>query len=110
MRLGISTHSVWEVSRAMALRPSYIACGPIHATTTKAMPWRPQGADNLAYWCSVLREPVIAIAGMDEARSQQAVRCGAAGVAVLRGIVEAEAPEDAVPRLQAADNETAWGP
>jgi hydroxymethylpyrimidine kinase/phosphomethylpyrimidine kinase/thiamine-phosphate diphosphorylase len=35
----------------------------------------------------VLREPVVAIAGMDEPRSLEAMRCGAAGVAVLRGIV-----------------------
>ena len=108
MRLGISTHSVWEVSRAMALRPSYIACGPIHATTTKAMPWRPQGTDNLAYWCSVVRAPVVAIAGMDEVRSQHAVRGGAAGVAVLRGIVQAAEPEAALHRLQAAINEASW--
>ena len=40
---GMSTHSYWEVCRAHALRPSYIACGPIHATPTKQMPWWPQG-------------------------------------------------------------------
>jgi len=108
VRLGISTHSFWEVCRARSLRPSYIACGPIHATTTKAMPWRPQGNDNLAYWCSVLHEPVVAIAGMDEVRSQHAVRGGAAGVAVLRGIVQAAVPEEALHRLQAAINEAAW--
>jgi hydroxymethylpyrimidine kinase/phosphomethylpyrimidine kinase/thiamine-phosphate diphosphorylase len=87
IRLGVSTHSYWEVCRARACAPSYIACGPIHATVTKKMAWRPQGAGNLAYWCHVLREPVVAIAGMDEPRSLEAMRCGAAGVAVLRGIV-----------------------
>jgi len=93
LRVGLSTHSFWEVCRAHALAPSYIACGPIHATTTKAMPWRPQGMDNLAYWCRVLREPVVGIAGMDVPRSQAAVRAGAAGVAVLRGIVQAADPQ-----------------
>ncbi len=108
LRIGVSTHSYWEVCRAHALNPSYIACGPIHATTTKQMPWWPQGSDNLAYWCSVLREPVVAIAGMDRARSQQAVRCGAAGVAVLRGIVQAADPASVLRDLQAAINEAAW--
>ncbi|MBW8831134.1 MAG: thiamine phosphate synthase [Burkholderiales bacterium] len=107
LRLGVSTHSYWEVCRAHALRPSYIACGPIHATTTKEMSWWPQGADNLAYWCKVLREPVVAIAGMDLLRSQEAVRCGAAGVAVLRGIVQAADPAHALRALQAAINEAA---
>lgn len=105
LRLGLSTHSYWEVCRAHAHAPSYIACGPIHATTTKEMPWRPQGAGNLAYWCRVLREPVVAIAGMDEPRSLEAVRCGAAGIAVLRGIAQAAEPEQAIRRLQAAIRE-----
>ena len=102
VRVGLSTHSFWEVCRARAWAPSYIACGPIHATVTKEMPWRPQGPGNLAYWCHVLREPVVAIAGMDEQRSHEAVRCGAAGVAVLRGIVQAAEPERVVHGLLAA--------
>jgi hydroxymethylpyrimidine kinase/phosphomethylpyrimidine kinase/thiamine-phosphate diphosphorylase len=93
LRVGLSTHSFWEVCRAHAFAPSYIACGPIHATTTKAMPWRPQGLGNLAYWCRVLREPVVGIAGMDVPRSTEAVAAGAAGVAVLRGIVQSAEPE-----------------
>ena len=103
LRVGLSTHSYWEVCRAHAWAPSYIACGPIHATTTKDMPWRPQGAGNLAYWCRVLREPVVAIAGMDVPRSHEAMRCGAAGVAVLRrGIAQARDPERVIQGLQAA--------
>jgi hydroxymethylpyrimidine kinase/phosphomethylpyrimidine kinase/thiamine-phosphate diphosphorylase len=102
LRLGLSTHSYWEVCRARAWAPSYIACGPIHATTTKDMPWTPQGPGNLAYWCRMLREPVVAIAGMDGARSHEAVRCGAAGVAVLRGIAQAGDPARAIQGLQTA--------
>jgi hydroxymethylpyrimidine kinase/phosphomethylpyrimidine kinase/thiamine-phosphate diphosphorylase len=107
LRLGVSTHSFWEVCRARALRASYIACGPIHATTTKAMPWSPQGNTNLAYWCHVLSEPVVAIAGMDRERALQAVRCGAAGVAVLRGIVQASDPVQALRELSAVVDEAA---
>jgi len=102
LRVGLSSHSYWEVCRARAWLPSYIACGPIHATVTKDMPWRPQGPGNLAYWCRVLREPVVAIAGMDAERSHEAVRCGASGVAVLRGIAQASEPERVIERLQAA--------
>ena len=96
VRLGLSTHSYWEVCRAWALRPSYIACGPIHPTAAKAMPWVPQGNANLAYWCSLLPLPVVAIAGMDAARAGEAVAAGAAGVAVISGITQAPSPEDAI--------------
>lgn len=102
LRLGISTHAYWEVCRAWALQPSYIACGPIHPTQAKAMPWIPQGNDNLAYWCALLPTPVVGIAGMDVQRTEQAVRAGAAGVAVISAITAAASPETAIVQLQEA--------
>lgn len=102
LRLGVSTHAPWEVARAWRHQPSYIACGPIHATQTKAMPWQPQGEANLAYWSALLPLPVVAIGGMDPARSAAALRAGADGVAVLSGITTAADAEAAVARYQAA--------
>lgn len=102
LRLGISTHAYWEVCRAWALQPSYIACGPIHPTKAKAMPWIPQGNDNLAYWCALLPTPVVGIAGMDVPRTEQAARAGAAGVAVISAITAAASPETAITQLQEA--------
>jgi len=103
LRLGVSTHAYWEVCRAWALRPSYIACGPIHPTGAKKMPWLAQGDDNLAHWCALLRPlPVVAIAGMDAPRAAQAMGCGAAGVAVISGITAAADPEAAIAQLRRA--------
>lgn len=102
LRLGVSTHAYWEVCRAWALKPSYIACGPIHPTQAKAMPWIAQGNGNLAYWCALLPLPVVAIAGMDAARATQAVQCGAAGVAVISAITAAASPEAAIVALKEA--------
>jgi hydroxymethylpyrimidine kinase / phosphomethylpyrimidine kinase / thiamine-phosphate diphosphorylase len=102
LRLGISTHCYWEVCRAWALKPSYIACGPIHPTQAKAMPWIPQGNANLAYWCALLPLPVVAIAGMDVTRATQAAQCGAAGVAVISAITAAGSPETAIAVLKQA--------
>jgi len=99
----LSTHSVWEVCRAQALRPSYIACGPIHATTLKAMPWRPQGDANLAWWCRLLAgTPVVAIGGMDAPRARSAMRAGAHAVAMVGAITRSAAPEAAMIELHAA--------
>jgi thiamine-phosphate diphosphorylase len=110
LRLGVSTHAYWEICRAAALRPSYIACGPIHATQLKAMPWAPQGDDNLAYWCKLLDTPVVAIGGMDAARAYEAMRCGAAGVAAVGAISCSNSPATAVAALQqaVADGRAAW--
>ena len=102
LRLGLSSHSYWEVCRALSLQPSYIACGPIHPTKAKRMPWIAQGNDNLAYWCALLPLPVVAIAGMDAPRATQAMQCGAAGVAVISAITDATDPEAAITHLQQA--------
>lgn len=110
LRLGISTHAYWEVCRAWALQPSYIACGPIHPTKAKAMPWIPQGNDNLAYWCKLLPVPVVGIAGMDVARTEEAAACGAAGVALISAITAAPSPEAAVHDLQQALQRGRSGP
>ena len=85
--LGVSSHAVWELCRARSLGPRYIACGPVWPTTTKNMPWRPQGLDNLAWWCRAADAPVVAIGGIltpDQVR--QAAAAGASGVCVLRGL------------------------
>ena len=110
LRLGISTHAYWEVCRAWALQPSYIACGPIHPTKAKAMPWIPQGNDNLAYWCKLLPVPVVGIAGMDVARTGEAAACGAAGVALISAITAAPSPEAAILDLQQALRRGRSGP
>src|SRR5262249_53219508 len=63
LRLGVSTHCYSEVARALALRPSYLAIGPIHATTTKEMKFAPQGIEALKRWRRTLRYPLVAIGG-----------------------------------------------
>ena len=101
--LGISTHSYWEVCRARALGPSYIACGPIHATAIKQMPWAPQGDANLAYWCGLLADtPVVAIGGMDADRARDAMRAGAWAVAVVGAISRSDDPHAAIASLREA--------
>jgi len=98
LALGVSSHSLWELARAKALAPVYIACGPLWPTTTKDMPWRPQGLDNLRWWCSMAGAPVVAIGGiltLDQVRA--AASCGASAVCVVRGL--GQEPGATVPSL-----------
>ncbi|HEY0856076.1 MAG TPA: bifunctional hydroxymethylpyrimidine kinase/phosphomethylpyrimidine kinase [Albitalea sp.] len=101
--LGISTHSLWELSRAAAMTPRYVACGPVWPTVTKAMPWRPQGPHNLSWWCAMAPAPVVAIGGLlGAAQVRTAAQCGADGACIVRAIGEDAAAS--VPELQAAWN------
>ena len=99
VRLGLSTHSYWEVCRAWAQRPSYIACGPIFATHSKDMPWIPQGLGNLRYWASVLPLPVVGIAGIDASNMADVAATGAASAAVISAITQAADPQAACQTL-----------
>ena len=102
--LGVSSHAVWELCRARSLLPQYIACGPVWPTRTKHMPWRPQGLDNLAWWCRAAGAPVVAIGGiLTTEQVRQAAAAGASGVCVLRGL--GSEPRLTVPVLQQAFDE-----
>ncbi len=102
LRLGLSTHCYWEVCRAWALQPSYIACGPMYATQSKDMPWQPQGTHNVAYWSALLPLPLVAIGGINVERAAQARQAGAAGVAVISAITAAASLEGAIMALNEA--------
>ncbi|MFM2057347.1 MAG: hypothetical protein RLY71_1732 [Pseudomonadota bacterium] len=85
LALGISSHSLWELSRAAALQPHYIACGPVWPTTTKDMPWLAQGLHNLGWWAHMAPVPVVAIGGLLEPRQAWHVaRCGATAACLVR--------------------------
>jgi hydroxymethylpyrimidine kinase/phosphomethylpyrimidine kinase/thiamine-phosphate diphosphorylase len=92
LRLGVSSHCLWELARAAAWQPDYIACGPVWPTLTKAMPWRPQGLHNLAWWVAMSPVPVVAIGGiLEPAQLADAAACGAQAGCVVRGL-QADAP------------------
>lgn len=92
LRLGISTHSYWELARALAVNPSYIALGPIFETDSKKMPWQPQGFDRLAEWIRLLdgHTPLVAIGGIDVPRARALHRTGVGSVAMISAITRAE--------------------
>jgi hydroxymethylpyrimidine kinase/phosphomethylpyrimidine kinase/thiamine-phosphate diphosphorylase len=96
--LGLSSHSLWELARAAGCGASLIACGPVQATTTKDMPWRPQGEDNLRWWIRHSPAPVVAIGGLltpDDLRRHAA--CGPSALCVVRAL--GDRPGDVAPRL-----------
>ena len=101
LALGISSHSLWELARARTLSPRYIACGPVWPTLTKAMPWLPQGLDNLAWWVRAAGVPVTAIGGiLQPAEVRAAASAGPDGVCIVRGL--GEDPRRTLPAFEAA--------
>jgi hydroxymethylpyrimidine kinase/phosphomethylpyrimidine kinase/thiamine-phosphate diphosphorylase len=102
LHLGISTHSWYEIARAHSFKPSYIAIGPIFPTTTKEMPFDPQGIAQLQQWVEFIGDayPIVAIGGIDQANAKAVAATGVGSIAMVRAITEAENYPEAIARLQ----------
>jgi len=88
--LGLSSHNHLEIARALSLKPSYLAFGPIYRTTSKKMPWQPQGIHRLKQVVSLASCPVVAIGGIDLGNIESVARCGAKGAAMIGAVEQAE--------------------
>ena len=97
LRLGLSTHTPAELARAHAVRPSYLAIGPIYPTTLKVMPYEPVGLERLKAWVpQAAPYPVVAIGGISLERLAGVMACGVDGAAVVSAITLAMDPQQAV--------------
>ncbi len=93
LRLGVSTHSLEEAAVANAFVASYVALGPIFATTCKSMRFGPQGMPRIAEWVSYFGVPVVAIGGLKLEHVAEAINLGADGVAVISDVLAHPDPE-----------------
>ena len=94
LRFGISTHDRTELDRALALRPAYIALGPVYPTTLKQMKWQPQGLAKLARWKTRIADiPLIANGGLTHELLPAVFSAGADVAAVVTDLVTATDPE-----------------
>jgi thiamine-phosphate pyrophosphorylase len=94
IRIGISTHDDTELTRALALRPDYVALGPIYPTSLKVMPWSPQGLERVAEWKRRIgKTPLVAIGGLTAERLAGVFNAGADIAAVVSDIVRNPDPE-----------------
>jgi hydroxymethylpyrimidine kinase/phosphomethylpyrimidine kinase/thiamine-phosphate diphosphorylase len=97
LRLGLSSHTPLEMSRAHAWRPSYVALGPVYPTTLKAMRHGPLGLARLRDWAARYQPayPVVAIGGISLERTPQVLACGVDSVSVVSALTQAADPQAA---------------
>lgn len=101
LAIGLSTHSVDQVGRALAEPISYVAVGPVFATGTKATGYDPVGLDLVreavraaARAAAPARAtPVVAIGGITLDRAASVIDAGASSVAVISDLFAGGDPE-----------------
>jgi thiamine-phosphate pyrophosphorylase len=85
LRLGISTHTLEQLSAALALRPAYVAYGPVYATTSKAQAEAVVGIDGLRAAHALARAaqiPLVAIGGITLERAGDVAPHAEAGAVI----------------------------
>jgi thiamine-phosphate pyrophosphorylase len=99
--LGLSVGSSDEAARAPATA-DYWSIGPCFATPTKSDAGPPLGPKGFAALASLAPEgtPVIGIGGITAANARAIVAAGAAGVAVIGGVLGAADPEESARRIR----------
>ncbi|MBI1736739.1 MAG: thiamine phosphate synthase [Candidatus Rokubacteria bacterium] len=92
LRIGASVHSRAEALDADAAGADFIVFGPVYDTPSKRRFGPPQGLAALEAVAAAVRVPVVAIGGVTPARVPELMTAGAAGIAVISGILAAPSP------------------
>ena len=97
LKLGVSTHDASELNKALAVKPDYVALGPVYQTILKKMTWQPQGLEKVTRWKKLVGDlPLVAIGGLNPERAKAVLEAGADSAAVVTDIAMNENPEDRV--------------
>lgn len=101
LRLGISTHSDWEVARAYALQPSYIALGPVFKPLSKELKYEPLGLKRLAAFVQRYPETSFTcIGGITQHNAAQIWQNGVQSIAVVTDLAHNEGLEQRLAKLR----------
>jgi thiamine-phosphate pyrophosphorylase len=88
--VGISTHTPAQLTRALELRPAYVAYGPVYPTSSKRNPGPLVGVSGLrdaAREAAAAGIPLVAIGGIDLEHAVEVGSLADAG-AVIRGLLD----------------------
>ena len=94
LMLGVSTHDENELDNALAANPDYVALGPVFQTSSKHVPWSPQGIERVTEWRGLVPDiALVAIGGITVETGLEVLSAGADSVAVISDITSAIEPE-----------------
>ncbi len=100
--IGLSIHSADEARMIDKKSIDYVIAGPVFETASKPGYGPALGAEGLATIAKSCAVPVIAIGGIEPQTVRTCRSAGAAGVAVMGGVMRAKNPAGAVMQLLGA--------
>jgi thiamine-phosphate pyrophosphorylase len=100
--IGVSAHSLVEALAAETAGADYATLSPIFPTASKPDYGPALGLTEFASIARAVKLPLVALAGIDAANARGCLESGAAGVAVMGGVMRAGDPAAATAALVAA--------
>jgi thiamine-phosphate pyrophosphorylase len=97
--IGLSVHTPEQAAAADPAALDYLIAGPVYESASKPGYGPALGAKGLAEFVRATSLPVIAIGGIDAANIAEVIEAGAAGVAVMGGVMRASDPARTVREL-----------
>jgi thiamine-phosphate pyrophosphorylase len=97
---GLSTHSISQVSAALAQKPDYIGFGPVFPTPTKAKADPAVGIAALREVIEAAPCPVICIGGIDSGNVESVLEAGARNVCMVRYFCDCASPRSRITEIQ----------
>jgi len=94
--VGLSTHTIEQIERAVAEPITYVAVGPVFGTTTKDTGYNRIGLEMVraaAARASACGLPLVAIGGITLQTARSVIDAGAASVAVIGDLLATRNPE-----------------
>ena len=99
LHIGASVHALQEAIDAESQGADWVVFGPVYDTPSKRAYGPAQGLARLEAVARAVGVPVVAIGGITPERVAEVRAAGAAGVAVISAILEADSPRDATLRF-----------
>ena len=91
--IGVSTHSLEQLSVAEAAKANFATFGPVYHTPSKAAYGDPVGIKKLQIACSQTKLPVYALGGIKAENAAVPLKCGAYGVSLISALIAATDPK-----------------
>jgi thiamine-phosphate pyrophosphorylase len=85
--LGVSTHNPEQLKQADQTTATYLAIGPVFATSSKAKPDPVVGLEGVRRARELTRKPLVAIGGITRANARSVLEAGADAVAVISDLL-----------------------
>jgi thiamine-phosphate pyrophosphorylase len=104
LMVGVSIHGIVEAEAARSGGADFVVFGPVFETESKRSFGEPQGISKLAEVVAAIPElPVIAIGGISTDNSEDCLQTGAAGVAAIRLLNDADSLDSIVAEIRRRD-------